>query len=93
MALTPVDIANKEFPVRMRGYDRDAVDDFLDQVVQEFEALIRENASLREQIEQPEPAAGAVPQPGADDQPHAGARRGVGGGDPGERPRARRNCC
>lgn len=51
MALTPVDIANKEFPVRMRGYDRDAVDDFLDQVVQEFEHLIRENASLREQIE------------------------------------------
>ncbi|MEW8978663.1 MAG: DivIVA domain-containing protein [Symbiobacterium sp.] len=52
MALTPVDISNKEFPVRMRGYDRDAVDDFLDQVVQEFEQLIRENTSLREQIEQ-----------------------------------------
>jgi len=51
MALTPVDIANKEFPVRMRGYDRDAVDDFLDQIVQEMENLIRENASLREQIE------------------------------------------
>ncbi|MBP2017136.1 cell division initiation protein [Symbiobacterium terraclitae] len=50
MALTPVDISNKEFPVRMRGYDRDAVDDFLDRVVQEFEQLIRENASLREQI-------------------------------------------
>jgi len=51
MGITPVDIANKEFPVRMRGYDRDAVDDFLDQVVQEFENLIRENASLREQVE------------------------------------------
>jgi len=51
MPLTPVDIANKQFPVRLRGYDRDAVDDFLDQVVQEFEALIRENASLREQVE------------------------------------------
>lgn len=51
MGITPVDIANKEFPVRMRGYDRDAVDDFLDQVVQEFEALIGENASLREQVE------------------------------------------
>lgn len=50
MALTPVDISNKEFPVRVRGYDRDAVDDFLDRVVQEFEQLIRENASLREQI-------------------------------------------
>jgi len=51
MALTPVDISNKEFPVRVRGYDRDAVDDFLDHVVQEFEQLIRENASLRDQIE------------------------------------------
>lgn len=51
MAITPLEISNKEFPIRMRGYDRDAVDDFLDQVVQEFEVLIKENASLRDQME------------------------------------------
>lgn len=51
MAITPLDISNKEFPVRFRGYDRDSVDDFLDQVVQEFEFLIKENVNLRDQLE------------------------------------------
>lgn len=51
MAITPVEISNKEFPIRMRGYDRDSVDDFLDKIVQEFEVLIKENANLRDQVE------------------------------------------
>lgn len=51
MALTPLDITNKQFPVRVRGFDRDAVDEFLDQVIREFEALIKENGSLKEQVE------------------------------------------
>lgn len=51
MALTPLDITNKEFRVRFRGYERDAVDEFLDQIIREFEVLIRENASLKEQQE------------------------------------------
>ena len=51
MALTPLDITNKEFRVRLRGYDRDAVDEFLDQIIREFEVLIKENAASKEQIE------------------------------------------
>lgn len=51
MALTPLDITNKEFRVRLRGYDRDAVDEFLDQIIREFEVLIKENAATREQVE------------------------------------------
>lgn len=51
MALTPLDITNKEFPVRFRGYDRNAVDEFLDQVIRDFEALVKENGSLKEQVE------------------------------------------
>ena len=33
MALTPLDIHNKEFDVKLRGYDKDEVNDFLDQVI------------------------------------------------------------
>jgi cell division initiation protein len=52
MALTPLDIANKEFRRRLfGGYDPAEVDDFLDQVVQEFERLIKESERLREQVE------------------------------------------
>lgn len=51
MALTPLDIHNKEFPTKFRGYDPDAVDEFLDQIIREFEALIKENASLKDHME------------------------------------------
>lgn len=51
MALTPLDIHNKEFPKRFRGYHQDAVDEFLDQIIREFEVLIKENNRLKEQAE------------------------------------------
>jgi cell division initiation protein len=51
MGLTPMDIHNKEFPRKFRGYDSDAVDEFLDQVVREFELLIKEHGNQREQVE------------------------------------------
>lgn len=51
MALTPLDITNREFRVKLRGYDRDAVDEFLDQIIREFEVLIKENSTSREQVE------------------------------------------
>lgn len=53
MGLTPLDIHNKEFKKKaFGGYDRDAVDEFLDQVIREFEALIKENGHLKEQAVQ-----------------------------------------
>ncbi len=52
MALTPLDITNKEFKKKLvGGYDRDDVDEFLDQIIREFEVLIKENTSFKEQAE------------------------------------------
>ncbi len=49
--LTPVDINNKEFEKGFRGYKQDDVDDFLDQVVNDYEMLYRENNRLKKEIE------------------------------------------
>lgn len=50
MALTPLDIRNKEFRKTFRGYDEEEVDDFLDKVVNEYEKIFKENAELKEAI-------------------------------------------
>ncbi|MEX1030363.1 MAG: DivIVA domain-containing protein [Paenibacillaceae bacterium] len=47
MPLTPLDIHNKEFSRRMRGYDEDQVNEFLDQIIKDYEGLIRENKELQ----------------------------------------------
>lgn len=51
MTLTPLDIHNKEFGRGFRGYNETEVDEFLDQVVKEFEALIRENGALKDRLD------------------------------------------
>ena len=51
MALTPMDIYNKEFGKGFRGYDEEEVDMFLDQVVDEYEKLQKANAAATEKIE------------------------------------------
>ncbi len=50
MPLTPLDIHNKEFSRRLRGYDEDEVNEFLDQIIKDYEALIRENKDLQNQV-------------------------------------------
>jgi cell division initiation protein len=50
MPLTPLDIHNKEFGRSFRGYDEDEVNEFLDQVIKDYEAIIRENKDLQSQI-------------------------------------------
>ena len=50
MALTPMDIHNKEFSRSFRGYNEDEVDQFLDEIVDEFEKLYKENMELRDKI-------------------------------------------
>ena len=52
MALTPLDIHNKEFDVKLRGYDKDEVNDFLDQVIKDYEAVLKENDHLTESFKQ-----------------------------------------
>jgi len=49
--LTPLDIHNKEFKKGLRGYDVDEVDEFLDEVIKDFEVLYKENLDLKEQLE------------------------------------------
>lgn len=46
MPLTPLDIHNKEFTKGFRGYDEDEVNEFLDQVIKDYENVIREKNEL-----------------------------------------------
>ena len=50
MALTPIDIHNKEFERSFRGYNEDEVDQFLDNIVDEFEKMYKENMEMKERI-------------------------------------------
>ncbi len=50
MPLTPLDIHNKEFSRRLRGYDEDEVNEFLDQVIKDYEIVIRENKDMHNQL-------------------------------------------
>ncbi|MBO9130247.1 DivIVA domain-containing protein [Bacillus sp. 165] len=52
MPLTPLDIHNKEFSRGFRGYDEDEVNEFLDQVIKDYELVIREKKELEERIEE-----------------------------------------
>jgi cell division initiation protein len=51
MKLTPLDIHHKEFRNALRGYSPEEVDDFLDEVADEFERLFKENIDLNEKLE------------------------------------------
>lgn len=48
--LTPIDIQRQDFAVKMRGYNADEVDDFLDLVGKDYEKLYKDNAELREEV-------------------------------------------
>jgi cell division initiation protein len=50
MPLTPLDIHNKEFTRGFRGYDEDEVNEFLDQVIKDYEGVIKEKKDLEEQV-------------------------------------------
>jgi cell division initiation protein len=51
MKLTPLDIRHKEFKRGMRGYANTEVDEFLDEIADEFERLFKENIDLTERLE------------------------------------------
>ena len=50
--LTPIDIQRQDFEVKLRGYNADEVDDFLDLVGKDYEKLYKDNAELREAVKQ-----------------------------------------
>jgi cell division initiation protein len=48
--ITPLDIQNKEFRRSLRGYNEEEVDEFLDEVMKDFEKLYKENMELKDKI-------------------------------------------
>ncbi len=50
MRITPLDIQQKQFPIKFRGFDVEEVYAFLEVVREEMEELVRENASYKEQL-------------------------------------------
>ena len=50
MKLTPLDIRHKEFKRGMRGYTDVEVDEFLDEVADEYERLYKENIDTKERV-------------------------------------------
>jgi cell division initiation protein len=50
MRITPLDIQQKQFPIRFRGFDVEEVYAFLEVVREEMEELLRENAFIKENI-------------------------------------------
>jgi len=52
MRITPLDVRGHRFAVRMRGYDREEVQSFLNFVSEEFEKVVSEVSRLREEASQ-----------------------------------------
>jgi len=51
MRLSPADVRQQHFTERMfRGFDKDEVDRFLDQIAEDYESVMKENALLKEQL-------------------------------------------
>jgi cell division initiation protein len=51
MKLTPLDIRHKEFKRGMRGYADVEVDEFLDEIADEYERLFKDNIDLQDRVE------------------------------------------
>ena len=51
MRITPLDIQQKQFPMKLRGFDVEEVYAFLEIIREEMEDLLRENANLKENVQ------------------------------------------
>lgn len=50
MKLTPIDISNKEFKKGFRGYNSEEVDEFINEIIDNYEELYKENSRLKENL-------------------------------------------
>ena len=50
MKITAMDITSKEFKKGFRGYDMDEVDEFLEEIAENYETLYKENSALKEKL-------------------------------------------
>lgn len=48
--ITPLDIQNKEFKRSFRGYNAKSVDEFLDDIVEDYERTYKENIELKDKV-------------------------------------------
>lgn len=48
--ITPLDIQNKEFGKSLRGYDIKEVDIFLDEIIDDYEKIFKENIELKDKV-------------------------------------------
>lgn len=58
MPLSPLDIHNKEFGRGFRGYQEDEVNEFLDQIIKDYEMLMREKKELEDRLKQTDERVG-----------------------------------
>ncbi|MHC5249572.1 DivIVA domain-containing protein [Enterococcus sp. LJL90] len=54
MPLSPLDISNKSFAVKMRGYSQDEVDDFRDLIVKDYEEVLSQNRMMEKTLKHAE---------------------------------------
>jgi len=50
MRINPIDIRQQQFSKRFRGVDGDEVEAFLEDVAEDYESIMKENALLKEQL-------------------------------------------
>lgn len=58
MPLSPLDIHNKEFGRGFRGYQEDEVNEFLDQIIKDYEMLMRDKKELEDRLKQTDERVG-----------------------------------
>ncbi|KRK80699.1 DivIVA domain-containing protein [Companilactobacillus nodensis] len=51
MVLSPIEIHDKEFEHKFRGYNRDQVDKFLKQVAQDYDLALQKNEQIQKELE------------------------------------------
>lgn len=50
--ITPKEVHDKDFKRSLRGYDMDDVDQFLDKIIKDLEEIYKENANLKDELDQ-----------------------------------------
>ena len=50
--LTAIEIHNKDFNRKLRGFDEDQVNEFLDQIIMDYEAFEKQIRDLKEKVAQ-----------------------------------------
>jgi len=50
MRISALDIRQQQFSKRLRGFDRQEVEAFLEDVAEDYESVVKENALLKEQL-------------------------------------------